>query len=308
MIMFIRKISIFSLLILLILIGLCFLAGGYTDPFYIRFTTPKQKNLIIGTSRAAQGFQPSVFKTILDQDIFNYAFTSKHSPFGSVYHESIKRKHNKIKGGVFIIAVDPWSVSTFDNDQNDLELLRENNLCLDNTKIVDIKPNYQYLFNNLKGHYKDIVKAPQNFMYLHNDGWLEIKDIPMDSLSVTERISKKVYNYKETKLPRANMSSYRLHFLNETINYLNKYGKVFLVRLPIHKDILKIENELIDDFDNYIQTAIRNSEGYLDLTNDNQSYRYTDGNHLYKSSGKEVSILVANWIKEHDISPTTYNK
>ena len=38
------------------------LTNGYTDPFYLRFTTPKNNNLIIGTSRAAQGIQPEIIR------------------------------------------------------------------------------------------------------------------------------------------------------------------------------------------------------------------------------------------------------
>ncbi|MCY0969567.1 hypothetical protein ACM642_10780 [Chryseobacterium sp. CY353] len=33
-------------------------AGGNTDSFYKRFTSPQQSNLILGNSRAAQGIRP----------------------------------------------------------------------------------------------------------------------------------------------------------------------------------------------------------------------------------------------------------
>lgn len=76
-------------------------ADGSTDPFYIRFTTPQQESLILGTSRAAQGLQPKVFDSISSLDIYNYAFTIGHSPYGKTYLNSIKKKiRENTKNGV----------------------------------------------------------------------------------------------------------------------------------------------------------------------------------------------------------------
>lgn len=82
---FLHKIIIFSIPLIVIFAIVLGQADGYTDPFYIRFTTPKQNNLILGTSRAAQGLQPDVFKDILETDVYNYAFTVTHSPYGPTY-------------------------------------------------------------------------------------------------------------------------------------------------------------------------------------------------------------------------------
>lgn len=294
----INKILIFSILPTLLLISFGFLADGSTDPFYVRFITPKQQNLIIGTSRAAQGLQPVVFQSILNRDIYNYAFTGTHSPFGKVYYESIKRKHNKTKNGIFIIAVNPWSISSQITNPNDSLLFRENNLILDNTTIVDMKPNYQYLYKNLVDKYKYIFKLNASNFYLHNDGWLEIIDIPMDSLTVLMRINKKVKSYRDEVLPKTQFSYKRLDYLLKTVNYLKKYGDVFLVRLPLHKDIMQVEGKFMPDFNFKIKDAIEMSNGYLDMTDQNELFDYTDGNHLYKTSGEKVSVICANWIRE----------
>ncbi len=294
---FIYHILLFFLPIPLFFVLIGFCADGYTDPFYIRLTTPKQQNLIIGTSRAAQGLQPKYFKEILDVNIFNYAFTIAHSPFGNVYYESIKKKLNKnTKDGIFIITVDPWSISSWCDNPNDFNSFRENNLCLANTKIVDMYPNYEYLYKNLKGNYKSILFPPSKNMFLHSDGWLEIKNIPMDSISKEKRINLKIKTYKNTHLPKTHISEYRLNYLLQTILYLKQYGKVYLVRLPIHPEMLKLENEITNDFNSIIKSAINKSDGYLDLTPYNNKFQYTDGNHLYKNSGKKVSVIIANWI------------
>lgn len=296
---FIHKLLLFILPIFIFIVFVSFIAGGYTDPFYVRFTTPKQKNLIIGTSRAAQGLQPEIFNKILNANIYNYAFSVTHSPFGKVYYESILKKHNKEKNGIFIITIDPWSISSWCKDPNDLNQFRENELCLNNTRYVNLYPNLEYLYKNLNGKYIDIILPPSKNMFLHNNGWLEVSGIPMDSASVNQRILDKIATYRTEYLPKTKFSQVRLDYLLQTVKYLKNYGKVFLVRLPVHRDMLEIEDKIMPDFNNVIEKAIALSDDYLDLTTKNDDFIYTDGNHLYKSSGKEVSELIANWIKKN---------
>ena len=302
MLKFKTKVLTFILLLLTVVIGYCSLADGNTDPFYLRFTTKKQKNLILGTSRAAQGLQPQVFKSVLKTNLFNYAFTETQSPYGKIYYQSIIKKHSKEKGGIAVLTIDPWSVSSNCSNPNDSTLFRENNLCLHNTPFVNLNPNIFYLFNNLKGNYINIIKPPTNKMYLHKNGWLEINNVPMDNLSNLNRINRKIKTCKEIMLPSTKFSSFRFNYLLKTINYLKKYGKVYLVRLPIHAKMMEIENKLSPNFYNKIKPAIDQADGYLDLTIYNKKFKYTDGNHLYKTSGAEVSTIIANWIKNKKIN------
>ena len=289
---------IFCLLSLSV-ISLIFLkADGYTDPFYIRFTTSKQKNLILGTSRAAQGIQPRFFKEMMDVDIYNYSFTIGQSPYGRTYLESIKRKHNRNeKDGLFILAVDPWCISSKNENPNDSTRFRENNLCLGNTTIVNMKPNFQYLFNNFSGKYFDLLfNRKKTSMFLHTNGWLEVT-ARMDTAVVKERIDYKVKIYREKNLTRYKFSSVRFDYLKKTILYLREYGKVYLVRLPMHEKIMEIEKELMPDFNTKITGLIPLSDGYFDMTPYNEKYEYTDGNHLYKESGELVTREIIHWIK-----------
>jgi hypothetical protein len=282
-------------------------ADGHTDPFYIRFTTPKQQSMILGTSRAAQGLQPEVFEQILKKNINNFAFTIVDSPFGEVYFESIKRKHNKKAGGLFIIAVDPWSISSSCSSPNNLSQFRENRSCLNKTKIVDMNPNFFYIFSNLSGKYKNLIFQRHTNMFLHKDGWLEISNIAMDSLSVAARVKRKIEKYRNTRLPKTKFSSTRLRYLIKTISYLKDFGDVYIVRLPIHESMMEIEKDLMSDFDLKINAAINLSDGYLDLTPQNSLYNYTDGNHLYKDSGKNISQIIAKWIIDNNKELTHNN-
>ena len=78
---------------------------------------------------------------------------------------------------------------------------------------------------------------------------------------------------------------------------MNKHGKVYLIRLPLHPDIMKIENEFMPDFNRKMIALDSITEGYYDMTPFNSNYKYVDGNHLYKDSGKDVTFKIANWIK-----------
>lgn len=274
------------------------LADGSTDPFYLRFTSPKQSNLILGTSRSAQGLQPSLFSEQLGQSFYNYSFTIAHSPYGPAYYNSILKKLDPaVKNGIFILTVDPWSISTKNEFPNDSSSFAENSLCVGNTVMVNSSPNFEYLLKNLKGKYYTAITGDiGSGMFLHDDGWLEVS-IPMDSIAMKNRRTKKIEEYKNENLPHFHFSSVRTQYLEKTIHYLKAHGSVYIVRLPIDPEILKIEHNLMPDFEQKIAAVIALSDGYLDLTKDTKNYTFTDGNHLYKSSGREVSEFIATWIK-----------
>ena len=72
---------------------------------------------------------------------------------------------------------------------------------------------------------------------------------------------------------------------------------MYLVRLPIHPDMMAIDNQLMPDFNNKMQNIVPLTEGYYDMTKLNNEFSYTDGNHLYKESGVIVTRMIAQWIK-----------
>jgi hypothetical protein len=274
-------------------------ADGRSDAFYLRFTTTTQTNLIIGTSRAAQGLQPQILDEILQKEapFFNYAFTSAQSPFGPVYFNSIQKKLDTTKrNGTFIVTVDPWTICSATKNPNDSASFREADLALANTENVNQKPNWGYLYHNFGGKYHQILFPARTKMYLHEDGWLEVT-LRRDTATINKRTLRKMKDYRFNVLPKYKFSSLRLQYLVKTIQYLNNYGDVFLVRIPVSEEMMRIENKLMSDFDSKIKEAILLSKDYLDLTKENSSFTYTDGNHLYKRSGAVVSKKVANWLK-----------
>lgn len=272
-------------------------ADGSYDEYYLRFTSPTQQNMVLGTSRAAQGIVPSLLKQLLDRPFYNYSFTLSTSPYGPVYLESIKKKvAPSTKDGIFILSVDPWSLSTQDLEEDNAEDFRENDRFLATTSRVAMRPNFEYLLENLNSVYR-ILLPKRKTMLLHQDGWLEIT-VPMDDPSVRKRTDNKMDSYR-ADLKRFKPSKNRIAALVETVEYLSKRGQVFLVRLPVNSEMARIEQELMPNFKSDIDPAIKLAIDYLDMSNFNQKFQYTDGNHLYKESGKTVTGIIAEWIKKH---------
>lgn len=291
---FIIQIFIFITLVFIAMYFVFLQADGYTDPYYLRFTSKKQSSLIIGTSRSAQGLIPQVINQKTNANFLNYSFTVASSPYGPSYFNSIEKKlDKKSTNGIFILAVDPWSISEDKNKTS--PLIVESIPMLEEMNFVNMSPNIEYLIKCYnKKRYNILYKKTHNKMLLHKDGWLEVT-VPVDSASINKRLRSKIKSYKEICESKS-FSKERYKYLEKTINLLNKHGQVFLVRLPIHPDMMAIENKLMPDFNKKIQLLKSKNNGYLDLTPYNSDYIYTDGNHLYKNSGKIVSKKVAEWM------------
>jgi len=52
------------------------------------------------------------------------------------------------------------------------------------------------------------------------------------------------------------------------------------------------------DFNNQISNAIFKSKGYLDFSTLDHEYSHTDGNHLTKTSAKQVTQNIGEWIRD----------
>ena len=295
--------AIFSVPLLVVVFTVFYIANGKTDSYYLRFTTPQQQNLILGTSGAAQGLQPQILDTIVfkntPQHFFNYSFSFFDSPFGPAYLESIKRKLDPAtKDGVFIIAVNPWSIAIKKNELDDPADYSENKRFIAKTKLVNLNPNIPYLVQSYNEPYINIIRKwkDSSDMVLHEDGWMEI-DVSMDSASVLKHRNNKVKEYLQDYLPVYEFSGERYGSLRELITFLQNHGKVYLVRLPIHPVMFEIEDKVMPDFDDkIISLAAACKVPYLNFKKMDNHYQYVDGNHLYKASGKEVSDSVATWI------------
>ena len=312
---FLKNILIVSLFIIALHLILGTLADGSTDNFYLRFTSSKQNSLIIGTSRSAQGIHPNILDSVLNLEenngIYNYSFSINNSSYGKEYYYAIKNKINEsAKNGLFIITVDPWAISsdtTLNNNEIDIESI------FYSKKHYNSYPNYEYLIKNYKKGWGNILlkriesnilirnqnslsKIKGAFTYLRKDGLLEVYT-SMDSTYVRQNIQKKVHDYN-TSMSSNKFSKFRFLYLRKTIQLLKKHGEVYLVRMPVHTSLFKIEDSFDPQFDKRIMNlANKTNVDYLNFADNATQYSYTDGNHLYINDAKIFSNQLAERIK-----------
>lgn len=304
---FVIKCILYSIPVLGLLYLAAHYADGFTDAYYLRFTSEPQKNLIIGTSRAAQGLQPEILNPLLaeeaEEGIFNYAFTLKHSPFGQVYRESIQKKLSAEKeDGLFIISVDPWSISGRTPDPEDEERFNEWKAEVGQTDNVNSSPNLEYLMDNYpKGWFNLVlrrIRQNPSIHELHEDGWLEI-NIDMSEAEVKKREERKFKDYR-SNMERLAPSEKRMAELERIIELLNERGDVYLVRLPVPGPMLEMEDEFMPSFEQRMEELrIKHELAYYNMTLLPDTFQYVDGNHLYRSSGRTVSRLLGEFILEN---------
>ena len=297
---FIFKITLFSILVLIGLSAIVLSADGSSDAYYLKFTTPQQSSMIIGSSRAAQGLQPSEINSVLKRDeIYNYAFTILDTPFGKAYYESIKRNlDTKTKDGLFIVEVSPWTLAMQDLFINDTLIMPETNTFIDKTKCVNSKPNFEYLIESYQEQYFKIInykfrKGDYQTLFVNDDGWWEV-NIVSDLFSQDYRVKNKLKTYTSyLKRFKSGLSEYRIGYLKKTLQLLQKHGEVVLVRMPIDNRMLELEDVLSQDFDFIIKELSKDVNlPYINGTVYNKNYNTTDANHLTIESGKRFSSLL----------------
>lgn len=291
---FLRKASIFLFLFFGIVIALLSIIDciGWTDSAYLRFTSKGQQSLIIGTSRAAQGIVPSIindfdFGGSYRLPIYNFSFNVGESPYGEVYYNAIKRKVgvNPNHDSVFILAVDPFSLSNEINQDCNRE--REKGGRLDWIKHY-YRPQIFYLLK----YCRPWRWANSSHETLHDDGWLEIHGIPMDSLSCSNRLRLKMEEYNSMIIIP---SSERMSWLVKCITYLKQYGKVYLCRIPVSEEMLSWEDINWPSFDAVIDSvAIITDVDYINFRNHSGNFRTTDGNHLYFKESEAFTMMLCD--------------
>ena len=297
---FFKKIVYFSIPLLFIIgIYVYSFSFGSFDFYYGRVSSPKQNSLIIGNSRAAQGLVPSVFNDELinkKNKMYNFSFAANYSPYGPAYYKSIKNKVDEtVKDGVFIISVDPGSISSNTDNPNDESLFIENSSFLANIECVSCNPNFEYIIHRQETFYKKLfLNKIRGEGFLHDDGWLEV-NLEMDTSSINKRLKLKLQ--EEGYSAKYHFSKKRYEYLEKTITFLKSHGKVYIVRLPVHNSILERQFKAFPDFDKKISFLAKKNGVKFKVFNNNQGkYIFTDGSHLYKESSLLISKEIAQWI------------
>ncbi|WP_291930224.1 hypothetical protein [Chryseobacterium sp.] len=275
-------------------------ADGNTDDNYMHFAVKKPQNIILGDSRGSQGIVPGVLKKKLSREFDNFSLNIVQSPYGDVYLKALKRKLDpETKNGIFILTVNPWSLSLDKNVKN-IKEFPEYHSPLNDVYTYDRSPNYEYLLKHYTRSWFKIytereAAVGKSNSFLHKDGWMEIS-VDMHQDSVQARTRQKVIFYEKIAT-QVELSQERLRAFDEIINYLRTKGTVYLVRVPTSSPIMAIENKKFPQFSKRLQDISRKQNvKFFDFSKNSEDYRYTDGNHMYKESGKILTSRIADSI------------
>lgn len=305
MIKFLSKIFLFSVFPVISLFGVFIMENGTADPFYQRFVTPKQEALILGNSKAAQGIVPSILNdelaAVYSGKLYNYSFTVYSSPFGPAYLESVKNKLAEYdETRYFIITVDPWSISSDIDDPNNPEKFEENDRFISDIKDVSTSPNIPYLVKWFSKSYYEIIlmRLKNNLSILNEDGRFRTGDnVSKNEIDLQRKVMVSFYN---DYLSRYSYSELRYDYLQETIKFLKDQGDVYLVRMPLHTDILKIEEKVDSNFDQRIELlSIYFDVPFFDYSQNSINYEFKDGLHLTQKSAERFSDQLAESISTY---------
>ncbi|HEY0092630.1 MAG TPA: hypothetical protein VGB43_09100 [Flavobacterium sp.] len=294
---FLTRLVLFTLLISAIILVILYQFGGYVDYFYLKFTSPPQHSMIFGDSRSFQGIQPRIInKTLrLEPPMYNYSFTLGQVAYGDSYLNSIKAKLDKSRtDGLFIISVHPWVLAERENENHSKGIFFESDLPPHNMRFPSMNPNVEYFFKNYSFfHFKAIFRR---ISLVHDDGWLELTPVEIDL--DTERKVKPDELARYTGFAKTwTNSPYRLSKLAETVSYLQKYGKVILVRMPVSPELYQIESKFSPYFTKNLENlSSKTGAAYFDFSHASDSYPTYDGQHLTNESSDHFTKTLCDSI------------
>lgn len=299
---FLNKITLFITLVIFGVLLLLNTYGGYLDYFYEKFTTPKQFSMILGDSRAMQGIQPAILDSCLINcnyklPTYNFSFTIAQIAYGPSYLEAVKQKlDTSVSNQLFILSVNPWMLANrTPKDSIESDMIFQDSPP-HNMKNMGMKPNVEYLIKNYNYfHFKAIFRKNSK---MHKDGWLQENNLPTNN-KVFESWKLNQIKVFQKWADKWQQSNYRLSWLQRTVTYLQQYGKVFIIRTPIDKEILDIENSFWSSFDYEMQNiSVEHQCSYFNFTTNN-SWKTYDGHHLDKHGGKLFTKELSKLILQH---------
>jgi len=299
---FITKLLVFSIFVVCIIMLLLWRYSGYVNEFYGKFTSPKQYSLILGDSRSFQGIQPSVINKRLDNDfqtpIYNYSFTIEQVSYGEPFLESIKKKIDPdTKNGLFILSVHPWVLAKREKDDFENNVFFEDEFLPNNMHFTSMNPNPEFFFRNFETfHFKSVFRK---LSQVHEDGWMEDSNMTTDTAVQNSWKKKWLASYNKFN-NKWETSDYRLAKLNKTIEFLKNHGTVVLVRMPLDKTIVAVEEKFWKDFDSDITTIAKaNGIRYFNYARSNSPFVNYDGVHLNKEQGALFTNALCDSIKKY---------
>jgi hypothetical protein len=159
---------------------------------------------------------------------------------------------------------------------------------------TNTNPNFEYFVRNFKYfHFRSIIKQTAE---LHKDGWLEESNLPKDKETLQTWKNNQILLYKSFA-KKWRKSTIRKNDFIKMVEFLQKNGKVILVRMPVDAKILNIENNFWHNFDEEINIVSKQlNVKYINFSKENK-YKTYDGNHIDKYGGVVFTKELCDSIK-----------
>lgn len=296
---FFLKICLFAFVVITIVWTFLHFNSSYVDFFYNKVISPPQFSMITGDSKSLMGIRPDVVDKEMEGHfkgpMFNMSLTANHVAYGDVYLNTIRKKLDKTsKNGLFILNVNPWLLSERDTDDFKNGVFFEKDLAPHNLWFMSMNPNPEYVIRNFNMFNLDGFINKE--VTVHLNGWMEKKDLPSDSL--TERKLNQHYEELYPAMAKTwKKSPLRVSKLRETIQFLNKYGTVILVRMPTGQNIVAIENVYWPHFNAEMQAVSKNNASHFINYADSRQFHTFDGIHLNKKNAAIFTAALCDSIK-----------
>lgn len=284
-----------------------YFADGVTDAYYLRFTGKPVKALILGNSRAAQGLSPNALNALLPVDLqadgfFNFSFTIGHSPYGKSYASAIFKKLDPAtRDGVFLMAMDPWSLSIDNTGRSpDATDLPEEGRFLGRMWTVNMTPNLEYLARYYPNGWGSLMGGPlheeRSEVELLANGWL-VTHVAMDSATVAVRTKRNLKAYADHANGGYVIAPVRMEHLAQLVDRLKAHGTVVMVRMPVHPEMLRLELGYWPGFSRTMDAFARDHDvKFIDHAPLGRDLVFKDGNHLTVGSASTYSQALADSI------------
>jgi hypothetical protein len=255
----------------------------------------KHKSLIIGTSRSNFAIDPSSFSE--KYDLFNFAFTAATSPFGKIYYEAIQDKITKEKGAIFLIGIDPYGLSL---DKKEPIFTEEKN-SLGRQFTINVNPNYEYIFKNNTPLYDRMFPAAKSNKIKHENGFTQLKDNLSEERKIEVR-KIKILEYTGSS-HNDTISAERLGYLEKTIEFLQQYGNVYLISVPVSPELFAIQEKYWPQRYQYIEGLKKKYKiQYINMQINFPNPKTIDYVHLELEQSKVVSDFLSRKIDSLEAS------
>ncbi len=262
----------------------------FNDYNYLKLTH-ENNSLIIGTSRARFAIDPSAFKKY--PDMHNFAFTAAASPYGEVYFNAIKRK---IKGGennLFILEVDPYGLSEEKDNEKSVKTDKKN--CVGRQIFIDVDPNFEYIFKNETPVYAPLMNNEKINMHVYENGFSVVDN--SFSTEKTEAMKKAKLIQYQKESDQNKPSEYRIEYLEKTIDYLQQYGEVYLVNVPIGDKLYNIQKKYWPQHEDKMkEIAQKHGTYYIPLQKYYPQLKTFDEVHVLSEDALPISTFLAHQI------------